>query len=221
MIRSIATITVDPVLTALTTLQRAKDELSITDSASDALLTAKIDEASSDIEAHTNRIFAKATLSETFWCDAFEGYRQGHSRHLNSLTLARAPVASITSVTVDDVVVAASEYRLDAQSGLLFRLTSDGFPSVWCWSKSVVIVYVAGYDLPGAATPNLPPALQAAALSLLNSYWQSRGRDPMVRGESIPGLGDVQYWVGSVGEAGQLPPDVMAKITPFRRYIIG
>jgi hypothetical protein len=196
---------------------RAKIELSIPDDSTDVLLQAKIDEASSDIEAHTNRVFARATLSETFWWDAC----QGRPRHVNSLTLARAPVASITSVTVDDVVVAASEYRLDAQSGLLFRLTSDGFPSVWCWSKSVVIVYVAGYDLPGATTPNLPHAIEAAALSLISSYWLSRGRDPSVRSEDVTGIGSVTYWVGAVGEAGQLPPDVMAKIMPFRRWIIG
>lgn len=217
MIRSIATITVAPVLTDLTTLDRVKSELSILDGLSDTLLNAKIDEASSDIEAHTSRVFARATLSETFWWDACQSY----PRRANSLLLARAPVSSITSVTVDDVVVSASEYRLDADAGILYRLTSDGFPSTWCWSKSIVVVHVSGYLMPGDAAPTLPPAIESAAIALVSSFWLSRGRDPSVRSEDIPGLGSVTYWVGAVGEAGQLPPDVMAKIMPFRRWNVG
>lgn len=207
MLRSIVTVTTAPGETKLTTLARVKQELEITDGANDALLESKIDEATSDIEAHLGRTLARATLTETFWDGFYADY----------LLLDRAPVASITSVTVDDVVVAAGEYRLDDKAGILYRLDASGYPSFWSWTKSVVIVYAAGFLLPGEAGRNLPPAIEAGAISLMQSFWQARGRDSLVKSEEIPGVMRVDYWVGAVGEAGELPPDVVMKIAPFRR----
>lgn len=206
--RSIVTITTPPAATRLTTLERAKLELGITGSENDALLGAKIDEATSDIEAHVRRTLNRATLTETFW---------GGRGCAEFLTLDRMDVASITSVTVDDVAVDADEIRLDAEPGVLYRLDANGYPCIWTWCKSIVVVYVAGFLLPGETGRNLPPSLEGAAIELLQSYWLSRGRDPLIRSEDVPGLGSVQYWVGAVGESGELPPSVVSKISPFRR----
>lgn len=206
--RSIATITTPPERTALTTVGRVKSELDIEGEASDELLAVKIAEASSDIEAHIARILCSAGLTETFW---------GGSGCAEYLILARAPVTAVASVTVDDVAVDSSEVRLDADAGLLYRLDSSGYPCAWTWCKSVVIVFTAGFELPGADNPTLPASLESAAVDLVSSFWQSRGRDPLVKSEDIPGLGSVEYWVGSVGEAGELPPGVAAKISPYRR----
>lgn len=207
--RSIATITTAASVTRLTTVDRVKDELSITTSANDAMLGQKIDEATSDIEAHLARTLCRETLTDTFWGDNCVEY----------LILARAPASSITSVTVDDVVVDASEYRLDAEAGVLYRLDASGYPSFWSWCKSVVVVFAGGYLLPGETGRNLPAALEAGAIALVNSFWQSRGRDPMVRSEEIPGVLSQTFWVGAVGESSELPPDVVAKISPFRRVV--
>lgn len=206
--RSIATVTTPPSVTKLVTLERVKLELDITTSAKDVLLNAKIDEATSDIEAHTARTFARASFSEIFW---------GDPNAAEYLILARAPVASITSVTVDDVLIDATEYRLDAETGQLYRLDASGYPCVWSWCKSVVILDSGGFLLPGETGRDLPPALEGAAVDLVTSYWVNKGRDQTVKSESVPGLGDVEYWVGAVGEAGELPPGVVAKISPFRR----
>lgn len=209
--RSIATVTTAATVTRLTTLATVKEELSITTSADDAVLGRKIDEATSEIEAHLGRSFRRETLTETVW---------GTDGCADYLVLARAPVVSVTSVTVDDVLIAASEYRLDGEAGILHRLDASGYPSFWSWCKSIVIVYAAGYLLPGESGRTLPYALEAGALSLMASYWQSRGRDPMVKSEEVPGVQSVQYWVGSVGESGDLPPDVVTKIAPFRRVLV-
>jgi hypothetical protein len=208
--RSIVTVTAGPNVTKLTTLDRIKTELEIADNSKDVQLGQKIDEATSDIEAHLGRTLSRATLQETFW---------GDGSCLEYLVLNRAPVASVTSVTVDDVAVSSNEYRLDADAGILYRLDASGYPSVWIWCKSIVIVYVAGFLLPGEIGRNLPPAIEAGAIELLQSYWLSKGRDPLIRAEDVPGLGSVQYWVGAVGEAGDLPPSVTSKIAPFRRVL--
>jgi uncharacterized phiE125 gp8 family phage protein len=207
---SIATITAAATVTKLVTLDRVKLELGITGSANDTLLNAKIDEATSDIEAHTGRTFRRETFSETFWGDtACQGF----------LILARAPVSSITSVTLDDVSVDSDEYRLDPDTGQLFRLDANGYPCIWWWCKSVVVVYSAGFLLPGETGRTLPPSLESAAIDLVTSYWVNKGRDQTIKAEDVPGLGRVDYWVGAVGESGELPPNVVAKISPFRRVV--
>lgn len=207
----IVTVTAAASSVALTTLERVKSELSISNASHDALLTAKIGEASSDIFAHLSSLSARETLSETFW---------GAPNAANVLILGRDPVASIASVTVDDVAVDAAEYRLDRRAGLLHRLTADGYPRSWSWSKSVVIVYDAGYVLPGSAGRDLPAAIEAAAVELVSSYWAAKGRDPLIKAEDVPGVLRTEYWVGAVGAAGDLPPGVESKLAPFRRPII-
>jgi len=208
--RSIATITTGPSVTRLTTLSRIKQELGIASSDDDALLAAKIDEATSDIEAHLSRTFARATLSETFW--PTEGAITS-----DTLIMARAPIASVTSIAEDDVAVASTEYRIDASAGLIHRLDASGYPSFWLAHKAIVVVYAAGFLLPGESGRDLPAAVEAGAIELVQSFWQARGRDPLVKAEEVPGVMRTDYWVGAVGEAGQLPPGVWAKIAPFRR----
>lgn len=206
--RSIATVTTPPERVALTTLERVKAELAITGDTSDELLVAKILEASSDIEAQCRRGFGTRGLTERVW---------GEPGYAEFFSLRQYPVASITSVTVDDVAVDSDEYRLDGDTGLLYRLDASGYLCTWQWCKDVVIVYSGGYEMPGSENPTLPASLQAACVLLMNSYWTARGRDPALRQEDIPGLGSASYWVGAVGESGQLPPEVMSRILPFRR----
>lgn len=208
-------------ITALTTLERVKLELSILGSESDALLSAKIDEATSDIRVRVAPSLRRESVTETI---RPEIDRSGCAEAVGapSLLLKRYPIASITSVTLDDEAVDAAEYYhsdagAEIGSGMLFRLDSSGYPSRWSFSKSAVVVYAAGYLLPGEEGRNLPPSLEAAAIELVASYWFSRGRDPMLRAESNEGVARLEYWVGAVGASGDLPPGVMAKIEPFRK----
>lgn len=205
--KSIRSILSGPAETKLTTLSRVKAELSISNNENDVILGEKIDEATSDIEAKLRRTLCRVTLQETFW----------EVGMAESLLLDRWPVASVTSVTVDDVALSASEYRLNGDAGILYRLDSTGYPMSWCAAKSVIVLYAGGYLLPGETGRNLEKALEGACVDLVSSYWFARGRDPLIKSENVPGLGSVEYWVGAVGEAGELPPSVMSKISPFRR----
>lgn len=206
--RSIMTVTTPPERVALTTLERVKSELGITSAVTDDLLEAKILEASSDIESKLGRSLARAGITERFW---------GEPGATEFFSLDRYPVATVTSVTIDDTVIGGGEVLLDPGTGLIYRVDASGHACLFTWCKNVIVVYTGGYELPGASQPDLPPALEAAAIELMTQYWTSRGRDPSIRSEDIPGIGSWQYWVGAVGAAGELPPSVMSKISPFRR----
>lgn len=209
--RSILTVTTaatSPVL--LATLERVKQELEIADASKDVLLTAKLREASSDCEAYLGFRVARESVSQTFWHDPNDGAPE-------YLILRRTPVATLTSVTLDDELLDASEYRLDAETGQLYALTTSGYPTGWMFSKSIVVAYAGGYVLPGTPGYDLPAGIEGAAVDLVTDFWSARGRDPSVKGEEVPGAYRVDYWVGAVGETGELPARVQMKLAPYRR----
>lgn len=211
--RSILTVTTAATVTKLTTLERVKLELKIENNASNTILNAKIDEASDDIGAALGFSVPSEAVSETFWHEAQDSLPE-------YLTLNRYPVSAVASVTVDDVAIDSTLYRLDAKTGLLYRLDASGYPCGWCFCKSIVIAYTGGYVLPGANGRDLPFGIEGGCIDLVQSFWQGRGRDPSVKSEEIPGVRTVQYWVGSIGEEGELPPSVQAKIAPYRRPLV-
>jgi len=195
----------------LTTLTRVKLELDITgtDTNRDMLLNLKILEASDDIEAALGFTVRKETVSETFWLENGDVGPE-------YLVLDRTPVVSITSVTVDGIVADASTYRLDPETGQLYALC-NGYPSRWYFCKSIVVAYAGGYVLPAESGSTLPDGIQGAAVELMSDYWAAKGRDPSVKSEDVSGVGRIDYWVGAVGEAGELPPRVVMKLSPYRR----
>ncbi|MCK1503122.1 hypothetical protein [Bradyrhizobium sp. 188] len=153
----------------------------------------------------------RETAVETFWHEQYDSAPE-------KLVLDRTPVASIASVVVDGVAIDASTWRLDPNTGELFALC-NGYPSVWVFCQNVVVTYGGGYILPPASNRTLPKGIEGACVALVSSFWASRGRDPTLRSEEIPDLISATYWVGAVGEDGELPPDIVAKLAPFRRAI--
>ncbi len=210
--RNIVTVTTAPTATKLTTLERVKAELNISDSSNDVLLNAKIDEASSDAEASLGFVVPRATVDEMFW-------HSGPMESIEYLVLNRAPVVSIDSIVVDDVEIDPSLYRLDAELGLIYALYSNAMPSFWYFYKSIVVSYTGGYLLPGQSNRNLPVGIEGAVVDMVQSFWLAKGRDPLLKRVDIPGLVSREWWVGSVGEAGELPPGIVTKLAPFRRVI--
>lgn len=194
----------------LTTLDRVKQELDITDSSKDVILATKIAEASSDIEAFLGFSVAQEVVSETFW-------QSPQAEAPEFILLDRTPVATIASVTLDDVVIDSGLYRLHAETGLLYSLDASGYPCRWFVCKAMVVAYTGGHVLPGESGRNLPYAIEAATVDLVQSFWFARGRDGMIKSEEIPGVMRQDFWVGAVGQAGQLPPSVQSKLAPFRR----
>lgn len=220
--QSVLAIVIPEPLPRLTTLARVKGELDIRSREHDAVLLAKIDEASSDIRAALGYDVASESVTETFRHDSAQRYVAdyrygGHEVDAGVLFLRRKAISAIGGVTLDDDALDATEYFLDADRDTINRLDVSGYPCPWCFSKSLIVSYTAGYVLPGRANRNLPPAIEGATVDLVQSFWFNRGRDPMVKTENNPGVGQIEYWVGSVGDPDQLPPSVLMKIASFRR----
>lgn len=130
-----------------------------------ALITALIQAAREHVEAVTGRALVTQTI-EARW-DAWE----------DVLTLPRAPVQSVTSVTyLDDAgaaqTLAADAYRVDTAC-ILARVT-PAFGAAWPSARSVTgaiaVRFVAGYGDAAA----VPAAIKAAMLLLIGHLYENR-----------------------------------------------
>ena len=130
-----------------------------------------------------------------------------------SIVLRRRFVTAISSVTEDGVGLGAGSYEIDKASGVLRRLCHDR-PASWTASK-VIIMYTAGFTAP----PN--DIKQAAELFLRQMYAQF-SRDPLMRRERVDGVGESEYWVGSIDPKNQspFPSDVAALLAPYLNGMI-
>lgn len=207
--------------TALTTLERVKLELSISNDTSDELLLAKIAGASSVVAGLCFPSLKRETVIETFYPDCYW-------ECADRLTLDRNPVVSISSVTVDgtaltdvvivdDVVTDLAEWRLDGERRRLRRQTTAGKHSHWSFCTSIDVAYTGGYLLPGETGRNLPVEIEEACIELVTAYWMTRGRDPGLRAEENVGVFRFEYETKANGYEYGLPPGVMAKLDKYLR----
>lgn len=153
----------------LVDLEALKDELQITTTTNDDYLEGLLLRVSEAIETHCHRVFAVETVSEVFRPDA------GAKAH-EALILTRRPVIAITSVTADGTLLAASEYEVDKESGLLYRLSDDA-RSTWSEAK-ITVVYSSGYA-------TIPGPVQQGIFELVKLNQAARTRDPALRSENI------------------------------------
>lgn len=203
---SILTITSAASTHDLTVIATAKLELGLSDASQDDELQRLITEASDQIAAYCNTVFAKQSYSEVF--------RRVRCR--DRLLLSRTPVDTITSVTVDGSALEAAEYEVDAESGILYRLESDD-RYVWSGDK-ITVAYSAGYTL----LTDLPYTVERACLDLVKRRYYAKTRDPSLRSLDIPDVGREDYWGGASLEIiGGLPADIARSLDAFRAYSFG
>lgn len=188
----------------LTVLATVKAELGIIGTSEDVQIAKYIAQASGAIASYCNRVFAEETVTETF-------RNRSSGGTLRSIILQRSPVTEIDAVALDDVeLVANTDYEFDGESGILSRICG-GYRSTWSF-RTLVVQYTAGYELVGT----LPLPIERACISLTKQYRSSASRDPLVKGEEIPGVLKTDYWIGGVGANGALPPDVIDLVAPYR-----
>lgn len=127
----------------------------------------------------------------------------------SGIILARRPVVSITSVTVDGVLSDAADYECDTASGILYRLSSD-CPVAWCGTK-IAIVFVAGWA-------TVPPDLKAAAKKLVTALWAETNRDPNLKREKTD-FGELEYWVSPASDP-LLSAEIQDLLQPYRERLV-
>jgi len=126
-----------------------------------------------------------------------------------SLT-AGMQVVQTLSATEAQTLVYGTDFTIDAAKGWLIRLNNFNGASERWESEPVTVRYQAGYA-------SIPDDLVDACLRLVTMRYKLRGRDPTLRSRGEPGLGQEQYWIGTLpGQRGSLPPEIQALVDPYR-----
>jgi hypothetical protein len=132
-------------------------------------------------------------------------------RNEAQLRLSRRFIGSVSSITKDGVALSSSYYEADEAAGVLNYLDSDG--NIQDWPQAVmVITYTAGFD-------TVPQDLKLAAIRALQEQVSASSRDPLLRGETVDGIGRQDYWVNAPSGGGawaSLSPVVLAMLSPYR-----
>jgi hypothetical protein len=166
------TIITPPTQTALTTAATVKGEVSNASGSAALRIPGLIEQASSIITAYLGRELARATVKDTFY---------GHHHHQSVLVLSRAPVATVDLVLAAGGLQDESSLNLDHATGVFHA-----------FGHQVEIRRRLSAAGPGGA--NLPPAIERACIDITLALWHRSARgDPMIRSESIDGIGSTQY----------------------------
>lgn len=196
----------------LTTLAIVKDELNITDGVSNTILQRYLTSASAAASQYCNRVFPAETIKDEFWAQHDPSPRVVSSR-VEALQLSRWPIASVTSVTENAVaLVDGTDFRIDYPGGQLIRLDTNGYPRHWP-VYPIAVVYVGGFA-------SIPTDIADAVIRMVRARWNGRGRDPMTRQISIPGVLEQQFWVPTGADGGNMSPDVSDILNNYRVPVV-
>jgi len=127
----------------------------------------------------------------------------------STLYLGRRFVSAVGSVTVDGNPLDAAAYECERSQGAL--RPADG---KWC--GVVVVAFTAGLI-------EIPADLKLAVVRAIQEQASATGRDPLLRSETVEGIGRNDYWVSLGGTAGGddsvLSPGVRAMLSPYRSLV--
>ena len=216
-LRIVSTVLVPAASYDLTTLATIKDDLAIpaADTSSDTTLARFITEQSALVAQYCNRVFPVETVRDTFFLDR-DPYPYQVAGMQSDLQLTRWPVVAVTSVVetialgITNTLTEGTDFITDPANGWLTRLDPNtGAPAGWS-PNQYTVQYQAGLTNP-------PADLEMAVLRLVTARFKARGRDPSLRSQGEPGVGQEQYWVGAMpGQTGPFPPDISAVLEKYR-----
>jgi hypothetical protein len=192
--------------TRLTTIGAIRAQVTVGNDVDDITPGQWIDQASAAIVSHCRRRFARETVEETF------------RRPPNGpLVLDRAPLVAAPTVNADGLDLQDDDLEYDLAAGLIYRLRGDSRGG-W-YSRVLTVTYTAGWRLPGSSTPDLPPDIEHACLTLVAARAAGMDRDPMLRSQTVEGVGS-SSWIASAN-MGSLPPQAASLLAPYVRYVMG
>jgi len=155
--------------TDLVELATVKSKLGIADSSADDELGRLIDAASETIAGYLGYFPWRQTYTEKV---------AGERTH--ELLLSQMPIQSVTSVTVNGLLV--TDYTILADAGILERnalwpwhplrgLPVDYHPVAGSPKKNVSVEYVAGWLVPGEVGRDLPASIEQAAFETVIAWY--------------------------------------------------
>lgn len=195
------TIITPPTQTALTTPTAIKAELPEAKPSVALRIPGLIEQASGIIVGYLGRDLARATVKDTFY---------GHHHHQSVLVLSRTPVASVDTVIAAGAEQDGGSLNIDMMTGVFYA-----------FGHQVQVTYDGGYLLPGQQGRDLPYAIERACIDLVLALWWRSGRgDPMIRSESVDGIGSTSYLDPAPGMAAAMPHAVAASLQPFVTYAV-
>lgn len=205
----------------LTTLVAVKREYDIQTSDQDVYLSSQIAHASDAIASYCGRIFALQTYLDSFRLH----WRRGRGHFL---FLAQRPVipGSLTITRDSSLLVEDIDYYVSYAGGEVRLPHSSG-------GIKIDVTYSAGWILPGwessggsgTVAMHLPLTIESAALQMILSSRQSgrlawTDRNPLIRSETIEGVGTLQYSQTAIGSSASnsvsgISPQVASLLAPF------
>jgi len=230
----ISSVVIPPASSDLTILATVKDDWMIKGGKDDSFLSRAISRCSVAAQQFCNRSFGIATYQDAFRLE--QGYRTGRivNGARSPIKLSAWPLVSVVSVTVTPpnsaptILTAGTDYEVDQVTGFIYRLDSLGQPRDWN-PVQTVIIYQAGYilpgqnpvDFPGAQT--LPVDIEDAVGRMVFSRYSERQRDPFIKSEEVAGISRVDYIVGNPnqGDGGNMSPDVADILNNYRQPVTG
>lgn len=163
----------------LTTLERMKARLGITDTSQDENLTILIQAASDAVAAFLGYDPTLLSYSEV---------RDGNGR--DKMVTNYAPVKSVSSVQVNEqTYTEASDYKGPGYQYDDLAIFLMGGAAFQKGRRNVRLAYTAGYD-------PIPGDIQEAVEQTVHSMYSGQTIDPNMSGESVPGVYSASYREG-------------------------
>jgi hypothetical protein len=202
----------------LTTKEKVKADLGITDTASDTLIDQYIDQVSDAAARYANLAEDNAGNFPTLGAETLRATWYGYNgNRCGNLLLPWRVKWAVTTVTEGGTaLVAGTDYRV-LPGGELQRISS-GYRWAWYPERDAVVTFTAGWTLPAG----VPPSLEAAVIDQVKYVLAGRARDPALRSLDIPGVSSETYNVAggsSIGEEGLLSP-LERVLDQYRRELI-
>lgn len=206
----------------LTTKEKVKADLGITDATNDALIDQYIDQVSDQAARYANLAEDSAGSFPTFGAETLRAtWYAWNGRHDGNILLPWRPKWAVTGVTMGGTaLVAGTDFRLLAGGELqrLYGSISGGLPWQWWSYGDIVVTFTGGWTLPAG----VPAALEARVVDQVKFTYAGRNRDKALRSLDVPGVASEVYNVAggsSIGESGLLV-ELESALGPYRRQAI-
>jgi hypothetical protein len=150
----------DPAELPLVSLADLKKHLNVVSTTDDEELRYTLATATDLAERYTNRALRRKTVVET------------HDGGKTALLLRETPVLSVTTVVENLATLAATEYTINTNSGVLYRGAPISTGRAWYGgTQGVTVTYVAGYTSP-------PLVAQRGVMEIVRWMWQNSQQGP-------------------------------------------